>query len=62
MWQPATLACVSPEQRRQLEAWVRAPSTPQSVVTRSRIVLAAAEGTANNRIAKELGVSRPSVI
>ncbi len=53
---------VSPEQRRTLEAWVRAQNSPQSVVLRTRIVLLAANGLPNSRIAREVGVSRPTVI
>ena len=62
MWRAAPPICVLPEQRHQLEAWVRAPTTPQRVVVQSRAILMAADGVANNRIAAELGVSRQSVI
>jgi transposase len=41
---------------------VAARNTPQKVVFRSRIVLMAAEGKANRRIARDLRTSRPSVI
>jgi len=50
------------EQRRTLEAWVRAKKTPQRVVLRSPICLLAAEGIAQNAIAKNLKTSRPTVI
>ncbi|MEK7270955.1 MAG: IS630 family transposase, partial [Planctomycetota bacterium] len=53
---------MSPDQRRTLEAWVRAQNTPQSVVLRARIALRAADGLANTQIAQELEVSRPTVI
>lgn len=53
---------ITTEQRRTLEAWVRAKNTPQGVALRSRIVLAAAQGLPNQRIAKELGISRPTVL
>ena len=43
-------------------AWVRAQKTPQSVVLRARIALLAADGLSNTRIAREVGVSRPTVI
>ena len=52
---------IFPEQRRTLEAWVRAQSTPQSVALRAKIALLAAAGVANSRIAREVGVSRPTV-
>lgn len=48
-------------QRRTLEAWVRAQTTPQSVVLRAKIVLLAADGMANSRIAREQAVSRSTV-
>ena len=50
------------EQRRILETWLRASNTPQGVALRCRIVLAAAEGIPNQRIARDLGVSRPTVL
>ena len=52
---------MSPDQRRTLEAWVRAQNTPQSVALRARIVLLSADGLPNSRIAREVGVSRPTV-
>lgn len=62
MWQPAEAVVVSPEQRRIMDAWVRAPSSPQGLVSRCQIVLRAADGLSNNAIAQQLGVSRPTVI
>jgi transposase len=53
---------VSDEQRAVLERWVAAHSTPQSVAMRARIVLLASEGASNSEIARELRVSRPTVI
>jgi transposase len=53
---------VSDGQRVLLERWVRAHGTPQSVAMRARIVLRAADGQSNSAIARELGVSRPTVI
>jgi transposase len=41
---------------------VRAGGTPQSIVTRARIILSGADGMSNSRIAAEVGVSRPTVI
>ena len=58
----ADLLTISPEQRRTLEAWVRAQNTPQSVAFRARIALLAADGVPNSRIAREVGVSRPTVM
>lgn len=53
---------IAPEQRRTLEAWVRGQTTPQGVALRSRIVLLAANGHSNSAIAREAGVSRPTVL
>jgi len=50
------------EQRNALETWVRARTTPQRVVLRSKICLLAAEGLSNNAIAAQLGTSRPTVL
>jgi len=50
------------EQRRVLERWVAGHSTPQSVAMRARMVLLAAAGESNSAIARELSVSRPTVI
>lgn len=50
------------EQKNQLENWVRAPSTPQKIVLRARICLMAHEGLPNNRIARDLKTSRPTVL
>jgi hypothetical protein len=38
MWDVATPLTMSQEQLLQLKAWVRAPSTPQKIVLRSRFV------------------------
>ncbi|MBA2664411.1 MAG: hypothetical protein H0U74_19140 [Bradymonadaceae bacterium] len=43
-----------------LRAIVRAGTSEQRAVTRARIVLLAAEGVANTRIAKQVGVSLPT--
>jgi transposase len=42
--------------RVQLQSLVRSPSTSQALVSRSRIVLAAAEGKPNQEIARALGI------
>ncbi len=62
MWKPADALQVTMEQRKTLEAWIRAKTTPQRVVLRSRICLLAAEGTSNNVMARQLGTSRPTVL
>jgi len=62
MWTAAEPLEITETHRRTLERWLRAQKTPQQVAVRTRIILMAAEGTANNRIAGELGVSRSTVI
>ncbi len=62
MWSVAEPLALDAEQRRTLEAWISARNTPQKVVFRSRIVLLAASGQPNRRIAQELQTSRPTVI
>ncbi len=62
MWEPAAALMVSAGQRVILEQLVRARGTPQKLVLRSRIILHAAEGMANNAIAETLGTSRPTVL
>ena len=59
---PAKALSLTDEDRRILEGWVRAHSTPQQLVKRARIILLAAEGMSNTDIAKAVGVSRPTVI
>jgi transposase len=62
MWKPARALRVSPEDREWLEALIRGGKTPQRVVLRARMVLGAAAGHANHRLAKELGISRPTLL
>ncbi len=62
MWSAADALVITDAHRRTLEAWVRAQSTSQAVVTRCRIVLMAAGGASNSAIASELQVSRPTVL
>ena len=49
------------EQKRELERLVTAPATPQKIVRRARIVLQAAQGLDNARIAQALGTSHVTV-
>jgi transposase len=53
---------ISAEQRPQLEAWIAGHKTPQSVAKRARIIQMAAEGLSNSEIARQTGMSRPTVI
>jgi hypothetical protein len=50
MWKPADVLPMTAEQKRTLEAWIRAKTTPQRIVLRSRICLLAGEGKSNNAI------------
>ena len=52
---------LSPEERSTLDAWVRGRSLPMRLVQRARIIRMAAEGMQSQEIARELGVSRPTV-
>jgi len=49
-------------QRARLEQLKSSGATPQKIALRVRIVLRAADGWANQTIARELGVSRPTVL
>lgn len=62
MWEPAKRLRVTPIHRRRLEAWISSPTTQQRIVVRSRIVLGAAKGLANNAIAKNLCITRTTVL
>jgi transposase len=53
--QPAELR-LSEAERNELEALVRRHSTPQQLVKRAQMILAADEGKRNGQIARELGV------
>lgn len=60
MWKVPPLE-ISAEDRRELERLVRAHTTPQRQVRRARVVLLAAEGVPNRRIAAEVGMSEHNV-
>jgi len=62
MWASASAISIAPEHEHTLRAWVRAPSTPQGIVMRAKIVLHSANGMANNQIAHDLSISRPTVL
>jgi transposase len=62
MFTPATALALEPSQKQVLEALARAGSTPQSVARKCKVILLAAEGLSNNRIAQQTGLSRPTVI
>src|SRR2546425_7394023 len=62
MWESPDALEVSDEARRTLEGWVGARTSPQRMVMRARIVLLAAQGMANRRIAHTVRTSRPTVL
>lgn len=51
---PKTELVLSDEERAQLESFARSRSLPASLSMRARIVLASADGEANNSIAQRL--------
>jgi len=61
MARTSTALPVTAEDREELERLVRSGKTQQRVALRSRIVLAAAQGMTNRKIAETLGTSRPTV-
>ena len=62
MFSTAAAVAVGPEQRRELEALARAGHTPQSVARRCRVILLASEGLSNSSIARQTGLSRPTIL
>ena len=58
----ATALICDPQQRSHLEHLEASGGTPQKIALRARIILKAADGEANFVIAKELGISRPTVL
>ena len=50
-----------PGDRKELEGWVRARTTPQWRVERARIVLGSACGLSGRALAREIGISLPTV-
>src|SRR5690606_3713301 len=52
---------LTPRRRRKLLALAGAPSCPQAIALRARIVLLAADGWATSAIATKLGCSEPTV-
>ena len=63
MRSPSVFITLFPEQRHILEAWLRAPTAPQSIVMRAKIVLLTADDElTNTSMAQRLHVSRPTVI
>src|SRR5438445_10766623 len=62
MFPTATALSVDDAAKVQLESLVRSGTTPQRVAQKCRVILLAQEGISNHSIAKQLGLSRPTVI
>jgi transposase len=62
MFKPARPLHVDENQRKRLEHLAKSGKTPQKIAMRVRVVLMAGDGRANHAIAKELGISRPTVL
>jgi transposase len=60
----ATAAALSlPDGQKQLLEWLaRSGTTPQRLARKCEVILLSAQGLANNAIAKQIGLSRPTVI
>jgi transposase len=62
MFTRAAALMINETQKRQLESWARAGTTPQRVAWRCRVILLASQGLANHAIAQQTGLSRPTVL
>jgi transposase len=62
MFSTAAPLAVNPSQKQALEALVRNGNSSQKVALRCRVLLLAHRGTANQSIAKQLNVSRPTIL
>src|SRR6516225_8280417 len=62
MFEPAAALVLDGAQKQQLEAFVRAGSTPQKIARNCRVVLLASQGIANYSMAEQTGLSRPTVL
>jgi len=61
MTKRATPITLTTEQQEILERWIKAPTTQQRLVQRSKIVLMAAKGTRTDAIAQALGTRTATV-
>ena len=62
MFPTAAALSVDDAAKKQLESLARSGTTPQRVAQKCRVILLAQEGMSNHSIAKQLGLSRPTVI
>ena len=59
---PAPPLAVTDTERRELSQLTSARNAPQGIALRARIILGAADGVANNVLARELSTSLPTVL
>src|ERR1700751_582185 len=62
MFPTATALSIDDAAKAQLESLVRSGTTPQGVAQKWLLIFLAREGMSNHSIAKQLGLSRPTVI
>jgi transposase len=62
MFTRAAALMVDETQRQQLESWARAGTTPQRIARKCRAILLASQGVSNHSIARQTGLSRPTVL
>lgn len=62
MWSAAVSLPITDRERFILNKLAQAPSTPQGIAIRARIVLLAGDGMANYAIARKLSIGRPTVL
>src|SRR5215207_4989575 len=62
MFTKAASLVVNADQKRELEALVRNGNSSQKVALRCRLLLLAQQGIANQAIAQQLNISRPTVL
>lgn len=62
MWISAQRLLLASGDQAVLEGLVRGRNTAQKVALRARIILGAAEGFSNNRLARQWGVTRPTIL
>jgi transposase len=56
-----TVLYIPVDDRTTLEAWLRAPTTSQRTVLRSRLILLLGDGLSARAVARQIGVSRHTV-
>lgn len=59
---PSSVLAISDEDRATLESWTRSSTVSAGRVERARIVLAVADGAGTSGAARQIGVTRPTVI